>query len=93
VAHPGPGMAWHCQTTEENFSLGILFFVISVSSATAERMFSNMKYIKSTARSSILDYRRSDLFLVAIERDSHVDYQNVIDVFDTQHRNSWILLE
>jgi hypothetical protein len=36
--------------------------------------------------------RLSDLSLIAIERDFHVDYQRIIDVFATQHKNSRILL-
>jgi hypothetical protein len=43
-------------------------------------------------RNSMLYGRLSDLSLIAIERDFHVDYQRIIDVFATQHKNSRILL-
>lgn len=66
---------------------------IPVSSATTERTFSKMKYIKTTARNSMSDGRLSDLSLIAIERDFHVDYQRITDVFAAQHSNSRILLK
>jgi hypothetical protein len=74
-------------------SLIVGALTIPVSSTTTERTFSKMKYIKTTARNSMLDGRLSDLSLIAIERDFHVDYQRLIDVFAVQHKNSRILLK
>lgn len=74
-------------------SLMIGALTIPVSSTTTERTFSKMKYIKNAARNSMSDGRLSDLSLIAIERDFHVDYQKIIDAFANQHKNSRILLK
>ena len=66
---------------------------IPVSSTTTERTFSKMKLIKTTARNSTSDTRLSDLPLLAIERDIIVDYENIIDAFANQHKNSRIQLK
>jgi hypothetical protein len=56
-------------------------------------MMNNKKNRFLHVRNSMLDGRLSDLSLIAIERDFHVDYQRIIDVFATQHKNSRILLK
>ncbi len=42
---------------------------------------------------SMLGSRLSDLSLIAIERDFNIDYQELVDAFVVQHKNSHILLE
>ncbi|CAF3984908.1 unnamed protein product [Rotaria magnacalcarata] len=73
--------------------LTICSMTIPVSSTTTERTFSKMKLIKTIARNSMSDTRLSDLSLLAIERDIVVDYENIIDAFVAQHKNSRILLK
>lgn len=74
-------------------SVLILAMTIPVSSTTTERTFSKMKLIKTSARNSMTDNRLSDLCLLAVERDFDVDYDNVIEHFANQHKNSRILLK
>ena len=66
---------------------------LPVSSTTTERTFSKMKLIQTTARNSMSDTRLSDLSLLAIERDIIVDYEDIIDEFANQHKNSRLLLK
>ncbi|CAF3612443.1 unnamed protein product [Rotaria socialis] len=73
--------------------LVICSMMIPLSSTTTERTFSKMKLIKTIARNSVSDSRLSDLSLLAIERDIVVDYENIIDAFAAQHKNSRILLK
>ena len=74
-------------------SLLIGSMTIPVSSTTTERTFSKMKLIKTTACNIMSDTRLSDLPLLAIERDIIVDYENIIDAFANQHKNSRIQLK
>ena len=63
-----------------------------ISQMTCERSFSKMKIIKNYLRNSISDQRSSDLILLAIERDFHINYERVIDKFSSNHKNCRILL-
>ena len=63
-----------------------------VSSVTCERTFSKMKAIKTYARNSMGDERLSDLGILAIEKEFIIDFERVVDVFATQHKNSRIIL-
>ncbi|CAF4495497.1 unnamed protein product [Rotaria socialis] len=65
---------------------------IPVSSSTCERVFSKMKLIKTRIRTTMADERLSDLCILAIERDFQMDYEQVIDQFSINHKNSRILL-
>ncbi|CAF1035837.1 unnamed protein product [Adineta ricciae] len=74
-------------------SLLVGALTIPVSSATTERTFSKMKFIKTAARNSMTDTRLSDLSIIAIERDFDVDYEQIVDTFAIEHKNSRILLK
>jgi hypothetical protein len=63
-----------------------------VSSVACERSFSKMKLIKNYAQNSMSDERLSDLSVLAIERDFQIDFEKVVDVFATKHKNSRIIL-
>ncbi len=52
-----------------------------------------MKLIKTTARDSMADSRLNDLFLLAIETDFTIDFEQIIDIFVTQYKNSRTMLE
>jgi len=65
---------------------------IPVSSTTCDRSFSKMKIIKTYLRNSMTDDRLSDLAVLAVERDIHINFEEVIDVFAKEHKNSRILL-
>lgn len=73
-------------------SLLVGTLTIPVSSTTTERTFSKMKFIKSAARNSMTDIRLSDLSVTAIERDFNVNYEQIVDTFAIQHKNSRMLL-
>ncbi len=74
-------------------SLLIAAMTIPVSSTTTERTFSKMKLIKTAARNSMSNNRLSDLSLLAIERDFCIDYEEIIDAFAIQRKNSRIILK
>ncbi|CAF3940858.1 unnamed protein product, partial [Rotaria sp. Silwood1] len=63
-----------------------------VSQVTCERSFSKMKIIKNYLRNSMSDARLSDLTVLAIERDIFIDYEQIVDKFARNHKNSRILL-
>ncbi len=63
-----------------------------ISQVTCERSFSKMKSTKTYARNSMNDDRLSDLTVLAIERSFEIDFEQVIDVFATNHKNSRIIL-
>ncbi len=63
-----------------------------ISQVTCERSFSKMKLIKTYARNSINDDRLSDLTVLATERSFEIDFEQVIDVFANNHKNSRIIL-
>ncbi len=51
-----------------------------------------MKLIRTDARNSIGDERLSDLSILAIEKEFIMDFEKVVDVLATKHRNSRIIL-
>jgi hypothetical protein len=51
-----------------------------------------MNLIKTYARNAMNDDRLSDLTVLAIERSFEIDFEQVIDVFATNHKNSRIIL-
>ena len=63
-----------------------------ISQVTWERSFSKMKIIKNYLRNSMTDDRLNDFTILAIARDILVDYEEVIDKFEQNHKNSRILL-
>jgi hypothetical protein len=63
-----------------------------ISQVTCERSFSKMKLIKTYARNSMNDDRLSDLTVLATERSFEIDFEQVIDVFANNHKNSRIIL-
>ena len=63
-----------------------------ISQVTCERSFLKMKIIKNYRRNSMSDKRLSDLTVLAIERDSDINYERVIHSFSVNHKNSRILL-
>ena len=102
------GHIWMLLEIYRTFSRGsakLLFFVstivtlivgamtIPVSSTTTERTFSKLKLIKTSARNSMSDNRSSNLSLITIERDFSIDYENIVDAFAIQHKNSRIILK
>jgi hypothetical protein len=62
-------------------------------STTCERIFSKMKKIKTTIRSTMTDERLSDLCMLAIERDMDINFEKLIDEFSDIHKNSRIMLK
>ena len=58
-----------------------------------KRTLSKMKLIKTVARISMSDNRLSDLSILAIEKDFYIDYEQIIDAFAIQHKNSRIILK
>lgn len=63
-----------------------------VSQVTCERSFSKLKIIKNYLRNSISDARLSDLTVLAIERHIFIDYEQIVDKFARNNKNSRILL-
>ena len=63
-----------------------------ISQVTCERSFSKLKIIKNYLRNSMTDERLSDLTILSIEREIDINYEQVIDVFSSLHKNSRILL-
>jgi hypothetical protein len=64
-----------------------------VSSTTCERIFSEMKLIKTTLRNTMPDDRLSYLCLLAVERDIDVNFEQLIDKFSDIYKNSRIMLK
>lgn len=65
---------------------------IPVSSSTCERVFSKMKLIKTRIRTTMADERLSDLCVLSIERDFQINFDQVVDQFSINHKNSRIML-
>ena len=66
---------------------------IPVSLTTCERTFSEMKLIKTTLRDTMTDDRLSYICLLAVERDTDLNFEQVIDKFSDIHKNSRIMLK
>ena len=73
-------------------SMMIGALTIPVSSTTCERSFSKMKLIKQATRNSMSDSRLSDICLLAVERDFHIDFEKVVDIFSLNHVDGRMLL-
>ena len=60
-----------------------LFMTLPVSSATAERSFSRLKFIKNYLRSTMSERRLTNLALLSIERklSYNLDFDCVVDTF------------
>jgi hypothetical protein len=52
-----------------------------------------MKLIKTIVRNSITDDRLSDLCLLAVERDTDVNFEQLIDKFSDIHKKTRIMLK
>ncbi|CAF1329996.1 unnamed protein product [Rotaria sordida] len=63
-----------------------------VSQVTCERSFSKMKLIKTYARNTMNDDRLSDLTVLATERSFEIDFEQVVDAFANNHKDSRIIL-
>ena len=74
----------------KSFSKGGM--TIPASSVTCRRSFSKMKMKKTYLRSSTTDDRLSDLAVLTVGRDIHINFKEVVDVFAKKHKNSRILL-
>ena len=66
---------------------------IPVSSTTCERTFSKMKKIKTAVRSTMSDDRLSDLCVLAVERTTDINFEQLVDDFSNIHKNSRIMLK
>jgi hypothetical protein len=66
---------------------------IPVSSTTFERTFSKLKLIKTIVRNSMTDDRLRDLCLLAVERDTDVNFEQLIDKFSDIHKKTRIMLK
>jgi hypothetical protein len=52
-----------------------------------------MKQFKTTVRNTMTDDRLTDLYLLAVERDIDVYFEQLIDNFSDIHKNSRIMLK
>jgi hypothetical protein len=64
-----------------------IFATLPVTTATGERSFSSLKYIKSYLRSTMSEDRLNGLAHLYINRDIPIDYEVVIDEFGRMHNN------
>lgn len=63
-----------------------IFATIPVTTATGERSFSALKYIKNYLRSTMGEQRLNGLAHMFINRDIDIDYDLVIDEFGRHNR-------
>jgi hypothetical protein len=63
-----------------------IFATVPVTTATAERTFSALKYIKTYLRSTMGEVRLNGLAHMYINRDIEIDYDSVIDQFGKTNR-------
>ena len=63
-----------------------IFATIPVTTATGERSFSALKYIKNYLRSTMGEERLNGLAHMYINRDIELDYDSVIDEFGRENR-------
>jgi len=66
-----------------------IFATIPITTATAERSFSNLKFIKNYLRSTMMENRLNGLSHLFINRDIKLDNNKVIDQFGGEH-NRWL---
>ena len=62
-----------------------IFATIPVTTATGERSFSSLKFIKSYLRSTMTQTRLNGLAHLFINRDIKLDYEKVIEMFGGAH--------
>ncbi len=62
-----------------------IFATIPVTTATGERSFSSLKFIKNYLRSTMTESRLNGLAQLFINRDIKLDYNKVIDCFGGAH--------
>jgi hAT family C-terminal dimerisation region len=70
-----------------------IFATIPITTATAERSFSNLKFIKNYLRSTMTENRLNGLAHLFINRDIKLDYNKVIDQFGGEHNRRLSLPE
>ncbi|GFT36538.1 hypothetical protein TNCV_1344901 [Trichonephila clavipes] len=58
-----------------------IFLTFAISNASCERSFSKLKLIKNYLRSTMSTLRQTDLAILAIEHDIHIDIDNCIRDF------------
>jgi hypothetical protein len=63
-----------------------IFATIPVTTATSERSFSALKYIKNYLRSTMLNTRLNGLAHAYIHRDIPLNYDDIIDEFSKENR-------
>lgn len=63
-----------------------IFATLPVTTATSERSFSALKYIKNYLRSTMTDTRLNGLAHLYVNRDIQLNYDDVIDEFAKYNR-------
>jgi len=63
-----------------------IFITLPVTTATGERSFSALKYLKNYLRSTMGEARLNGLAHMYINRDLELDYDSVIDEFAVKNR-------
>jgi len=63
-----------------------IFCCLPVTTASGERTFSALKYIKSYLRSTMTEDRLNGLAHMFINKDIRLDYERVIDIFSKSNR-------
>jgi len=66
-----------------------------VSSATCERTFSSIKYVKNHLRNSLLDINHTNLSIIsnAKQEEKSLDIDEIINKFADAHENRKIILK
>ena len=63
-----------------------IFITMPVTSCTAERTFSSLKFLKNYLRSTTREDRMSSLAMIYIHKDLIIDIENIIDRFSVKNR-------
>lgn len=63
-----------------------IFLSLPVTSASGERSFSALKYLKNYLRNSMTESRLNDLAHLFINKDIDLDYDHVIELFSARNR-------
>ena len=63
-----------------------IFATLPVTTATNERAFSTLKYVKNYLRSTMHDTRLNGLTLLYVHRDIQLNYDRVVDKFGSNNR-------
>jgi Gpi18-like mannosyltransferase len=64
---------------------------LPVSTATVERSFSKLKLVKTKLCTLCTEERLSELLLLAIEKDIHINLSEVIDIFQRMGNRKLLL--